>query len=105
MKGNIKKMLAMTLALTISAGLFGCGEDGGKKNDSKAENSSAAESSEVKEKEPVVETIGDFDLSDLTSEYDVPADFELTIEGESGEMVNQSFVMDKAFAGDFSGVG
>ncbi len=108
MKGNIKKMLALTLALIISAGLFGCGENGGEKAESKAQNTSAAEDSgeaDTKEKAPVTETIGDFDLSELTDEYDVPADFELTVEGESGEMVNQSFVMDKAFAGDFSGEG
>ena len=34
MKTKMKRMLALTLALTMSAGLFGCGKSTEKKNDS-----------------------------------------------------------------------
>ena len=34
--------------------------------------------------DPVTETRGDFDLSDVQNESDVPADFELLLEAEEG---------------------
>ena len=104
MKSNLKRLLAMTLALTVGAGLFGCGEKGGS-NDGNESEAAGDESGAEKAEAPVTETIGDFDLSDFTSEYDVPEDFELSLEGEDGEMIGQAFVMDKAFAGEFSGEG
>ena len=53
----------------------------------------------------MTETTGGFDLTDFAAEYDVPEDFSLELEAEDGEAVNQTFVMDKTFAGDFSGEG
>lgn len=105
MKGKLKRLLALTLALTMSAAIAGCGDKNSSDSSSTADSSSAAEEEEKKEKEPVVETIGDFDLSDFTSEYDVPADFSFESEGEAGELSGEAFVMDSAFAGDFTGDG
>ncbi len=106
MKTKMKRMLALTLALTMSAGLFGCGKSTEKKNDSEKNNASkAADDSSAEKKPDVIETIGDFDLSDFTSAYDVPEDFSLELEAESGTLLNEAMIMNKAFAGDFSGDG
>lgn len=104
MKGKLKRLLAFTLALTMSAGIAGCG--GNNSGDSsKADGSSSADdsSAEKVEKEPVVETIGDFDLSDFTSEYDVPEDFSFEAEAEDGELLGDAFTMTSGFAGEFTG--
>jgi mannan endo-1,4-beta-mannosidase len=100
---RIKRILALTLALTVSAGLIGCGnstkEENGKKDSDKADSSSA------EEKPPVTETTGDFDLSEFTSAYDIPADFAIELEAEKGNLLNEAMLMDKTFAGEFSGDG
>ncbi|SFC34156.1 glycosyl hydrolase [Ruminococcus albus] len=105
---NIKRILALTLALTMSAGLIGCGkstnEEKGKKESDSAESRSADDST-AEEKPAVNETTGDFDLSDFTSAYDVSEDFSLELEAEKGTLLNEAMLMDKAFAGEFSGDG
>ena len=105
---KIKRILALTIALTMSAGLIGCTnstkEENGKKKSDNAESRSDDNSS-AEEKPAVAETTGDFDLSDFTSDYDVPEDFSLELEAEKGTLLNEAMFMDKAFAGEFSGDG
>lgn len=54
---------------------------------------------------PVVETLGDLDLSDVKNEFDVPADYSYVREIESGELSGQAMVLDQEFLGDYSGDG
>ncbi|WP_295153748.1 glycosyl hydrolase [uncultured Ruminococcus sp.] len=108
MKRNAKRLSAFILALTVSAAMFGCGEKGSGTEDksSKAETGSSTDGkTAAEEKAPVTETIGDFNLSGLNEVYDVPEDFSLELEAEDGTPVGQTFVMDKTFAGEFSGEG
>ena len=111
MNGKSKRTLALVLALLMSAAAAGCGGNGGKADSSpdaasKADNSSADTSdSRAENTEPVTDTVGDFDLSEFTSDYGVPADFVFEAEGESGSMTGNAFVMKRDFAGEFSGEG
>lgn len=59
---------------------------------------------EVVETEPVVETMGNFDIGGASSETAVPEDFKVELEGEKGTL-NGASVLDKSFVGEFSGDG
>jgi len=52
-----------------------------------------------------VESIGNLDLSDVTTEYDVPADFSFESEAEAGTLSGGAATLNKSFLGDFSGDG
>ena len=104
-----KRIAALCLALSMTAAV-GCSSD--RKDDSKKSESNAASSSSgdktddsSKSDEPVVESIGNLDLSEVSTEYDVPGDFSLEAETEEAELTGGTAVMDKSFAGEFTGSG
>mgnify|MGYP002624284650 CR=1 FL=1 len=80
------------------------GSDSKDKKSSKAETSSSSSESKA-EDTPVVESIGNLDLSDVTTEYDVPEDFSLSFEPEEGTVSGGAAVMDKSFLGEYTGSG
>jgi len=102
---KIKRIFALTLALTMSAGMIGCGNSTKEENGKNDTKSKSADDSTAEEKPAVTETTGDFDLSEFTAASDVSEDLSLEFEAEKGTMLNEAMIMDKAFAGEFSGDG
>ena len=102
---KIKRIFALTLALTMSAGMIGCGNSTKEENGKNDTKSRSADDSTAEEKPAVTETTGDFDLSEFTAASDVSEDLSLEYEAEKGTLLNEAMIMDKAFAGEFSGDG
>ncbi|EXM39404.1 beta-mannosidase [Ruminococcus albus SY3] len=102
---KIKRIFALTLALTMSAGMIGCGNSTKEENGKNDTKSRSADDSTAEEKPAVTETTGDFDLSEFTAASDVSEDLSLEFEAEKGTLLNEAMIMDKAFAGEFSGDG
>ncbi|WP_024857845.1 glycosyl hydrolase [Ruminococcus albus] len=102
---KIKRIFALTLALTMSAGMIGCGNSTKEENGKNDTKSKSADDSTAEEKPAVTETTGDFDLSEFTAASDVSEDLSLEFEAEKGTLLNEAMIMDKAFAGEFSGDG
>ncbi len=102
---KIKRIFALTLALTMSAGMIGCGNSTKEENGKNDTKSKSADDSTAEENPAVTETTGDFDLSEFTAASDVSEDLSLEFEAEKGTMLNEAMIMDKAFAGEFSGDG
>ena len=102
---KIKRIFALTLALTMSAGMIGCGNSTKEENGKNDTKSKSADDSTAEEKPAVTETTGDFDLSEFTAASDVSEDLSLEYEAEKGTLLNEAMIMDKAFAGEFSGDG
>ena len=119
MKRNAKRPLcALTAAVMMLA--CGCGSqssssEAGSDGSSAADSSSSADDSGssavvTREREsipidPVTETRGDFDLSDVQNETSVPEDFELFFEGEQGKMSENTSLIKFDKYGDYSGEG
>lgn len=95
-----KKTLAFSLGVCMTIVSAGCGDASDSKGDSSSDESQA-----VTTKAPVVESMGDIDLSEVTNEYDVPEDFEFSSEAEEGELEGNAAVLSTGFLGDFSGEG
>lgn len=102
---KIKRIFALTLALTMSAGMIGCGNSTKEENGKNDTKSKSADDSTAEEKPAVTETTGDFDLTEFTAASDVSEDLSLEFEAEKGTLLNEAMIMDKAFAGEFSGDG
>ncbi|MBP5268860.1 MAG: beta-mannosidase [Ruminococcus sp.] len=102
---KIKRIFALTLALTMSAGMIGCGNSTKEENGKNDTKSRSADDSTAEEKPAVTETTGDFDLPEFTAASDVSEDLSLEFEAEKGTLLNEAMIMDKAFAGEFSGDG
>ena len=102
---KIKRIFALTLALTMSAGMIGCGNSTKEENGKNDTKSKSADDSTAEEKPAVTETTGDFDLSEFTAASDVSEDLALEFEAEKGTLLNEAMIMDKAFAGEFSSDG
>ncbi len=127
MKEWIKKAVALCACTAMTASLAGCGSsdsssageissaDSKAADASQSANSTAGENSPSDESkpyernplpvEPVTETMGDFDISDVQNESDVPADFKVELEAEKGTLNGKSAVLNKSSMGDFSGEG
>ncbi|MDO4944873.1 MAG: glycosyl hydrolase [Ruminococcus sp.] len=99
----IKRALAGCLAVTMTLSAAGCA--GSSDSSSKGGDSGAESSQAEKPSEPVVESIGNLDLSEVTNDYDVPEDFVYECEAESGEMTGNASVLSQNFLGEFSGDG
>ena len=129
MNSKLKRTLCGLSALVMLAGLSSCasGTEGrssaqetspageGQTADGGAEDTSADPSdpavsvvtTRAREEiatEPVVETLGDFDLSEY-SDGDVPEDYSFEAEAEKCELSGGASVIDKAFVGKFTGDG
>ncbi|MBQ9374976.1 MAG: beta-mannosidase [Ruminococcus sp.] len=102
MFGLLKRIASLCIVAAILVSVAGCG-DSDKKKDSSSEASKIKR--ETIETEPVVETLGDFDLSDVVIENKVPADYDKTFEVEEGKLSGEATVSSKAFLGDFTGKG
>lgn len=101
MKRFWKRTLAGCLAVAFAASAASCSKEN-TDSDTSANSSGADSSSQA---EPVVESIGNLDLSEVTTEYDVPEDFAFESEAENGSVSGNASVLNKSFLGDFSGDG
>ncbi len=102
MKNYMKTGAAFCAALMMSAAV-GCGsETGSSQSGSEAPTDSKAATTTTA---PIVEDLGNLDLSDVTNVYDIPADFSFTAEAEDGTLGGGAAVLDQAFLGDFTGTG
>ena len=108
MKGNdgvntkFKRIVSGIIACGLILSFAGCSKSD---SDSKDESSGSTIKRENITTAPVVETLGDLDLSDVHNENQVPADFSYEREVESGELAGQAMVLDSGFLGDYSGDG
>lgn len=105
---DIKKVISLCTALALTGVMAGCAG----KDSSSAANSGESTSSEGStisrqsiETQPVTETLGDLDLSDVQNKSDVPADFKFETEAETGTLSGTATVLDQQFLGDYSGTG
>lgn len=73
--------------------------------DSSSETPSSGDSSSQPEKKPVVETMGDLDISDYIIKTDVDENFLLEFEGEDGTLSGSAAVYKQKFLGEYSGEG
>ncbi|MBR6337867.1 MAG: beta-mannosidase [Ruminococcus sp.] len=118
MKTNLRKSVcALTAAVMLLA--CGCGDKGSSSEAGDSAASSSADGSSADDGtgatttrqreniplDPVTETRGDFDLSDVQNESDVPADFELLLEAEEGKMSENTQAFDLDRYGEFTGKG
>ena len=117
MKRNTKRPLcALTAAVMILA--CGCGSSGSSSDaagSSSASDSSSADDNGIgavttREREyiptnPVMETKGSLDLSDVQNKTDIPEDFELSYEAEEGKMSENTSLITFDKYGEFSGKG
>lgn len=103
MKNKIKRASALCAALMMTAAV-GCGstDSSSSKDGSSSKNDSQAMTTTTA---PIVEDMGDIDLTEVTNDYNVPADFSFTAEAEDGELGGSAAVLDQAFLGAFSGKG
>lgn len=99
MRGMMKRTVAAAMAVLIACAAAGCSSTG----NSSSGSSSAGETTTTTA--PVVEDMGNIDLSDVTTEYDVPEDFSYESEAEKGTLSGGAAVLDKNFLGKFSGDG
>lgn len=101
--GNIKRITACALAVLMCFSVVGCGKGDSSKNTTKATEELPPD---VKpEKVEVVESLGDFDLSDYVVETGVSKDFKLEAEAENGTIKGNAVKFSASFLGDFSGEG
>ena len=99
MREIMKRTVATVMAVLIACAAAGCSSTG----NSSSGSSSAGETTTTTA--PVVEDMGNIDLSDVTTEYDVPEDFSYESEAEKGTLSGGAAVLDKNFLGKFSGDG
>ena len=76
MREIMKRTVAAVMAVLIACAAAGCSSTG----NSSSGSSSAGETTTTTA--PVVEDMGNIDLSDVTTEYDVPEDFSYESEAE-----------------------
>ena len=99
MREIMKRTVAAVMAVLIACAAAGCSSTG----NSSSGSSSAGETTTTTA--PIVEDMGNLDLSDVTTEYDVPEDFSYESEAEKGTLSGGAAVLDKNFLGAFSGDG
>ena len=97
MREIMKRTVAAVMAVLIACAAAGCSSTG----NSSSGSSSAGETTTTTA--PVVEDMGNIDLSDVTTEYDVPEDFSYESEAEKGTLSGGAAVLDKNFLGKFNG--
>ena len=98
-----KRAISFITAIALTAAMAGCG-----KSSSSSDEGSEGETTTTRKTittAPVVETLGDLDLSDVQNKNDIPADFKYEAEAEDGELLGTAAVLDQNFAGDYSGSG
>lgn len=98
---KFKRLVSAVVVCGLVFSIVGCG-----KSDTKDESS---EGSTISRQDittaPVVETLGELDLSDVQNENKVPADFSFEREAESGTLSGEAAAISKAFLGEYSGEG
>ena len=101
---TMKKMLALCLALIMSAAAAGCSntDQSSVSNGNDSVSSSEAPKTTTA---PVVESMGDLDLSANEEKSNVPDDFSFECEAEKGKVTGSAVVLDQKFMGDYSGEG
>ncbi len=75
-----KRTVAAVMAVLIACAAAGCSSTG----NSSSGSSSAGETTTTTA--PIVEDMGNIDISDVTTEYDVPEDFSYESEAEKGTL-------------------
>lgn len=102
MSVKTKKIISLISAVAIVLSITGCE----KTDSSSSDESSKAETTRANiTTAPVVETLGDFDLSDVVIENKAPADYKQAIEAEDGKLSGDAVSTDKNFLGGFTGKG
>ena len=102
MSVKTKKIISLISAVAIVMSITGCE----KTDSSSSDESSKAETTRANiTTAPVVETLGDFDLSDVVIENKAPADYKQTMEAEDGKLSGDAVSTDKNFLGGFTGKG
>ena len=105
MKNKMKRGAALCAAMMMAAAA-GCGSETGSSGSSgNSSGSSSGDAPATTTTAPIVEDLGNLDLSDVKNEYSVPADFVFSAEAEDGELGGSAAVLDQAFLGEFSGKG
>ena len=105
MKNKMKRAAALCAAVMMTAAA-GCGSTDSSSSKKSSTSSSADDSKAVTTTTaPIVEDMGDLDLTEVTNDYDVPEDFSFSAEAEDGELGGSAAVLDQAFLGEFSGDG
>lgn len=102
---NLKRIASFCTAAALAAAMAGCGKADGSSGAEGSETGETTTTRKFVETEPVVETLGDFDLSDVQNKSDVPSDFKYETEAEEGKISGGAAVLDQKFAGDFSAGG
>ena len=102
MHTNMKRMLAICLAVAMCAGIAGCGKSDNSSSGTSSDTSSTTATTTTA---PIVESIGDLDLSEVKTEYDVPADYKFESEAEKGALEGNAAVLASNFLGDYTGDG
>lgn len=103
MFADIKKVISLSAAAAIMLSIAGC-----TKSDSSSESDESKPSSISRTEiatEPVVETLGDLDLSDVVIENKAPADYKKVVEVEDAKLSGDAVSTSKNFLGDFTGNG
>ena len=101
---KFKRIMSAAAVAALVFSIAGCGKSGSEDKSEDSSSGSAISRQNITTA-PVVETLGDLDLSDVKNEYDVPADFSFIREAESGELAGGAEIIDKKFLGEFSGEG
>lgn len=99
---RMKRIISTIVALSLCLSIAGCSKDD-KNSSNNSDNSN--NNSNIQDKEPIVETIGDFDLSDYVIKSDVDPNFKIELEAEDTSLSGDAQVLDLSFLGDYSGKG
>lgn len=97
-----KRALSFITAAALTAAMAGCSKGDSSGDESTGETTTTRK---VITTAPVVETLGDLDLSDVQNENNAPADFRYESEAETGELSGSAAVLNQNFVGDYSGDG
>lgn len=100
-----KRIVSFFTAMTLTAALAGCSNDDSSDAESTGETTASTTTRQTITTAPVVETLGDLDLSDVPNENNAPADFRFEAEAEDGELLGTATVLDQNFLGEYTGEG
>ncbi len=104
MNMKIKRAVSLCTAVALTAVMAGCASSDSAS--STADSTAATTTRKVVTTAPVVETLGDLDLSDVQTESNVPDDFRMELEAETGTTSGTSAkVLTQNFMGAYSGDG
>lgn len=102
---SYKRLIAACAAAVMCFSAVSCSKSDSSSSGSSSEGDQSQSSAPEKPKEPVVESMGNLDISDYVIESGVDPDFSLEMEAESGTLTGNAAVYTSSFLGEFSGDG